>query len=130
MSNQRIRVGIFGRGEWALYGHIPTVQALDRFEIVALSGRDRAGTHAHSKHLGSGQASDSAYALIAQPNIDQVVVSAHTPEHGRLSKAAIAADKDVYAEWPWSTAAVESRLILAMAQNKCVKHVIGLQRRF
>jgi len=36
----KIRVGIIGSGGWARYGHIPALQALEGFDIVALAGRD------------------------------------------------------------------------------------------
>jgi predicted dehydrogenase len=130
MTIRKIRVGIIGSGGWARYGHIPALQALEDFDIVALAGRDLKKVQGHAKQCGIEHALDSAEALIAHPEIDLVVILAPTPEHGRLTKAAIAAGKDVYTEWPLSTTTAESEQILALAQDNGVKHVIGLQRRF
>jgi predicted dehydrogenase len=129
MSNG-IRVGIIGSGGWARYGHIPALQALDDFEVVALAGRNLEKVRGHAQRFGIPHAFGSAEELIADPGIDLVVVLAPTPEHGRLAKAVIAAGKDVYTEWPLSTTTAESERILALAKARGVKHVIGLQRRF
>jgi predicted dehydrogenase len=130
MNKQRIRVGIIGTGGWARYGHIPVLQALDDFEVVALAGRNKQKVQKVADDFGIAMTFGSAEELIAHPDIDLVVVLTPTPEHGRLSSAVIAAGKDVYTEWPLSTTTMESEAILTQAKAKGVKHVIGLQRRF
>lgn len=130
MERQRIRVGIIGIGGWARYGHIPVLQALDDFEVVALAGRDQVKVRQYADQFGIGIAFGSAEELIAHPGIDLVVILAPTPQHGRLSSAVIASGKDVYSEWPLSVTTAESEAILAQAEQKGVQHIIGLQRRF
>ena len=39
MKDAKIRVGIIGAGGWAKYGHIPALQTLEQFEVVAVSSR-------------------------------------------------------------------------------------------
>ena len=68
-------------------------------------------------------------ALITHPDVDLVVILAPAPEHARLVKAAIAAGKDVYSEWPLSTKTSDSEELLALAEAKGVRHIVGLQRR-
>jgi predicted dehydrogenase len=58
------------------------------------------------------------------------VIVAPGPEHARLARATIGAGKDVYSEWPLSTTTAESEELLALAQEKGVRHIVGLQRRF
>lgn len=126
----KIRVGIIGTGGWARYGHIPALHSLDGFEVTALAGRNKEKVAKYAEQFGIPHAFGSAEELLAFPEVDLVVVLAPTPEHGRLAKAAIEAGKDVYTEWPLSTTTKESEEILALAQAKGVKHVVGLQRRF
>ena len=57
-------------------------------------------------------------------------VDREAPEHAHLVKAAIAAGKDVYSEWPLTTSTAESEEMLRLAEDKDVRHVVGLQRRF
>jgi predicted dehydrogenase len=130
MNNSKIRVGIIGTGGWARYGHIPALQSLSDFEIVALAGRNKEKVEKYAAQFNISQAYGSPEALLANPDIDLIVVLAPTPEHGRLAKAVIEAGKDVYSEWPLSTTTTESEEILAMASDKGVKHIVGLQRRF
>jgi predicted dehydrogenase len=130
MTQPRIRVGIIGTGGWARYGHIPVLQALECFEVVALAGRNLEKVQQYASDFGIGLAFGSAEELIAYPGIDLVVILTPTPEHGRLASAVIATGKDVFSEWPLSTNTVESEAILAQAQARGVRHVIGLQRRF
>lgn len=129
MTN-KIRVGIIGTGGWARYGHIPTLQSLDNFEIVALSGRTLEKVRGYADDFGIAHAFDNADDLINHPDVDLVVILAPTPEHGCLAMNVIEAGKDVYAEWPLSTHTQESEKVLAAAKAKGVRHVIGLQRRY
>lgn len=128
--SSKIRVGIIGTGSWARYGHIPALQSLQDFEVVALAGRNKEKVEKYAAQFGIGHACGSPEELLANPDIDLAVVLAPTPEHGRLAKAVIAAGKDVYSEWPLSTTTAESEEILALAREKGVKHIVGLQRRF
>lgn len=128
--SSKIRVVIIGTGGWARYGHIPALQALEEFEITALSGRNIEKVEKYAAQFGISQAYGSPEELLANPDIDLVVVLAPTPEHARLAKAVIAAGKDIYSEWPLSTTASESEAILTLAHEKGVKHIVGLQRRF
>ena len=47
MTDQKIRVSIVGAGGWAKYGHIPVLQAMEDFEIVAISSRSRETAEAY-----------------------------------------------------------------------------------
>jgi predicted dehydrogenase len=57
------------------------------------------------------------------------VVLAPAPEHAPLAKAAIAAGKDIYSEWPLTTKTSDSEELLSLAEAKEVRHIVGLQRR-
>lgn len=129
MSNDKIRVGIIGAGGWAKYGHIPALQTLEGFEVVAVSSRKQETADATAKEFGIRHAFGDEQALIDHPDVDLVAVVAPAPEHARLAKAAIAAGKDVYSEWPLTTSTAESEGLLALAEAKGVRHIVGLQRR-
>ena len=130
MSNETIGVGIIGLGGWAKYAHIPTLQSLPEFEIVAVSSRKKETAEEYAATFSIRHAFGDEQALITHPDVDLVVILAPGPEHGRLARAAIAAGKDVYCEWPLSTNTAESEGLLALAEARGVRHVVGLQRRF
>jgi predicted dehydrogenase len=61
--------------------------------------------------------------------VDLVLVPAPAVEHAQLAKLAIAAGKDVYSEWPLITSTADSEELLALAEAKDVRQLVGLQRR-
>ena len=130
MSSSTIRVGIIGAGGWARYGHIPALGTLDDFEIVAAASRTQESADRLAAQFNIPHAFGDHEDLIADPDIDLVVVLAPGPEHARLTRAAIEGGKDVYSEWPLTTSTAESEELLALAEAKGVRHVVGLQRRF
>jgi predicted dehydrogenase len=129
MVNGKTRVGIIGAGGWAKYGHLPALQTLDEFEVVAVSSRKRETAEGTAAQFSIPLAFGDEQALIDHPDVDLVAVAAPAPEHARLVKAAIAAGKDVYCEWPLTTSTVESEELLSLAEAKGVRHIVGLQRR-
>lgn len=129
MSDSKIRVGIIGAGGWAKYGHIPALQALEEFEVVAVSSRKKETAEETASQFHIPHAFGSEQELIDHPDVDLVAVTAPAPEHARLVRMAIAAGKDVYSEWPLTTSTAESEDLLALAEAKGVRHIVGLQRR-
>src|SRR5437016_10363902 len=67
--------------------------------------------------------------LVIQPDIDVVVVTVKVPHHRELVAAAIAAGKAVYCEWPLGHDLDDARTMAALAAEKRVRTVIGLQAR-
>ena len=50
------------------------------------------------------------------------------PQHAAVVKAAIAAGKDVYCEWPLTTNTRDSEELLQLAERAGIRHFVGLQR--
>ena len=129
MVDRKIGVGIIGLGGWAKYGHIPVLQALKEFNIIAVSSRRLELAQEYAATFNIPHAFDNEQALAAHPDVDLVVILAPAPEHARLVKIAIAAGKDVYSEWPLTTSTADSEELLTLAEAKGVRHIVGLQRR-
>lgn len=130
MSSEKIRVGIIGAGGWGKYGHIPALQSLEEFEIVAVASRNKELAQKNAAKFNIRHAFGDEQALINHADVDLVAVLAPAPEHARLGKAVIAAGKDVYIEWPLTTNTSDSEELLALAEAKGIRHIVGLQRRF
>src|SRR5256886_15538483 len=94
MKVEKIRVGIIGAGGWAKYGHIPALQSLEEFEIVAVSSRKKELAEEYAVKFNILHAFGDEQALITHPDVDLVVILAPGHEHARLVRAAIAAGKD------------------------------------
>jgi len=125
----KIRVGIVGAGTWAEYGHIPSLALLPEFALTAVYSRSLDKAHALAARHGIAYPVTSLQALVAHPEVDLVLVLNQAPQHEAAIRAAIAAGKDVYSEWPLTTSTAVSAELAALAEEAGVRHVVGLQRR-
>jgi predicted dehydrogenase len=130
---KRIRVGIIGanpdRG-WAAQAHIPALRSLpDDFEITALSTTRRESADAAAKLFGVPAAFDNHRDLVTSPTVDLVAVTVKVPHHLELATAALEARKAVYCEWPLGNGLKEAETLAALAKEKGVLAVAGLQAR-
>ncbi|MDQ2820210.1 MAG: Gfo/Idh/MocA family oxidoreductase [Pseudomonadota bacterium] len=126
---KKIRVGIVGAGTWAEYGHMPSLSSLPDFEVTAVYSRSAEKAHAVAARHGITYAVTSLQELVEHPEVDLVLVLTQAPQHEAGIRAAIAAGKDVYSEWPLTTSTAVSRELATLAQQAGVRHVVGLQRR-
>ncbi|MGW4319713.1 Gfo/Idh/MocA family protein [Streptomyces sp. NPDC004684] len=128
----RIRVGVVGahaeRG-WARAIHLPALQALDDFEIVAVAGTSDASARAAAEVWGAARAYDDARALLADPDVDLVTVAVQLPRRDGLVEAAVDAGRHVYSEWPLALDAATAERFEAKARAAGVRHAVGLQGR-
>ncbi|MYM89300.1 Gfo/Idh/MocA family oxidoreductase [Rugamonas sp. FT82W] len=127
--NEKIRVGIVGAGTWAEYGHIPSLKLLPQYEIAAIFSRSQEKASQVAAQHGIKYALNSLEALVAHPEVDLVLVLNPAPNHERAIRAAIAAGKDVYSEWPLTPSKAVSQELMELADRTGVRHIVGLQRR-
>jgi len=125
-------VGIIGVNPtwgWAATAHIPALRALPKYEIRALSARSAESARAVGQAFGVSSVFSDHQQLVMQPDIDVVVVTVKVPHHRELVSAAIAAGKAVYCEWPLGRDLDDARAMAALAAEKGVRTVVGLQAR-
>src|SRR2546422_3307537 len=130
---KRIRVGIIGanpdRG-WAAQAHIPALQSLpDDFEITALSTSRRESAEAARARFGVPRAFDNTQDLVNRADVDVVAITVKVPHHVELATAALRAGKAVYCEWPLGNGLQDAEKLAALAKQKGVLAVAGLQAR-
>jgi predicted dehydrogenase len=127
-SKKKIRVGLVGVGSWGRYGHIPALRLLPEYDIVAVSSRSMETASELAKQFGFQHAFGDFRKLVEHPDVDLVIVLSPAPQHATIVKAAIAASKDVYCEWPLTTNTTDSEEPLQLAEEAGVRHFVGLQR--
>jgi predicted dehydrogenase len=132
MPFSTLGVGIVGvspvRG-WAAIAHIPALHALANYEVRAISGHSPEAARAAGEAFGIKAVFSDHEQLLAHPGIDVVAVTVRVPGHRQLVTAALAAGKGVYCEWPLGRDVVEAREMAALAADKGVPTVVGLQAR-
>ncbi|XTI83100.1 NAD(P)-binding protein [Cenococcum geophilum] len=132
-----IRIGLIGLSanaisSWAEKAHLPYLQSDPRYEITALCNTSVSSAEKAINHFNlpaSTKAYDSVATLAADPDVDLVVVSVRVQNHYEAVKPALLAGKGVFCEWPFSVNATEAQELAALAKEKGVKTMVGVQGR-
>ncbi|EXJ82620.1 hypothetical protein A1O3_06433 [Capronia epimyces CBS 606.96] len=131
-----IRIGIVGlsskAGAWATLAHLPRLAKSPNYQIVALCNSTLESTKAAIKAHNlpeSTKAYDSYEQLAADPDVDLYVVSTRADTHYEVALPALKAGKNVYVEWPLAATTQQAKEMAALATEKNLKTIIGLQGR-
>src|SRR5438046_2826696 len=125
-------VGIIGVNPawgWAATAHIPALRAWPHYELRAVSAASAEAARAAGDAFGVAAVYSHHDELVARPDVDVVAVTVKVPHHRELVSAALAAGKAVYCEWPLGRDLDEARAMAALAAEKGVRTVVGLQAR-
>ncbi|TVY34062.1 Galactose/lactose metabolism regulatory protein, partial [Lachnellula subtilissima] len=140
-NSSPIRVGIIGLGasqsklapgSWAAKSHLPYLQASPAFRITAVANSTAKSAQTSIDHYSLGsdvKAYGSPSDIAADPNVDFIVVSVRVGTHYALTKAALLAGKDVFVEWPLAATLSQAEELTALAKEKGVKTIVGVQAR-
>src|SRR5262245_23440945 len=116
MANQRLRVGLVGAGANTRQRHIPGLLALPGVEIVAVCNRRPESTQAVAREYGIPRAYATWPELVADPDVDAVVIGTWPYLHCPILLAALGAGKHVLTEARLSLNAAEAHRMLAAAR--------------
>jgi len=132
MGQGRIRVGLVGANPdkgWGSGVHIPALQRLPGFELVAVCTTRMESARRSAELFGARLAFDDPAALASHPEVDLVVVCVKAPEHHRLAMMALESGKHLYCEWPLAANVAQAEAMAALAERQGVKAMVGLQSR-
>jgi predicted dehydrogenase len=124
-----IRVGLIGVGNWARHGHLRVLSLLPDYNVAAVYARRREVAEAAASGYGIAHVVDSINALATHPEVDLVLVLTTAPQHEEGVRAAIAAGKDVYCEWPLDPSTSVAVELADLADAKSLRTMLGVQRR-
>ena len=122
-------IGVNPAWGWAATAHIPALRALPNYEIRAISARNAESARGAGEAFGIKAVFPDHEQLVIQPDIDVVAVTVKVPHHRELVTAALAAGKAVYCEWPLGRDLDDARAMAALAVEKGLRTVVGLQAR-
>jgi predicted dehydrogenase len=125
-----LRVGVVGatpaRG-WATAAHLPALAALPEFTVTAVSTTRIETASATAEAFGVPHAFDDDARLIECDDVDVVAVTVKVTEHDALVRAALAAGKHVFCEWPLGIDLAQASALAALAAAGSGRQVVGLQ---
>src|SRR3954471_3241124 len=112
-----LRVGLVGAGGNTRSRHIPGLRAVEGVEIVAVCNRRPASTAAAAREFGIPRTFDDWRDLVADPDVDAVVIGTWPYLHCPVTLAALEAGKHVLTEARLAMNAAEARLMSEAASK-------------
>ena len=134
-----LRIGLVGLtaqpDAWANIAHLPRLTSSPNLTIVALCNSSlesgAAALKTHSLPPSTKTYADIA-ALAHDEDVDLIAISTRVDTHYALAKAALSAmrpSQSIYVEWPLASNVVQARELAALAREKGVRTIVGLQGR-
>ena len=121
MTEKRFRVGIVGLEpgrSWAARAHVPALRALsDDYEIAGVANTSLESAQKAAAALEIPRAFNDVAELVSSPDVDIVAVTVRVSYHLEMVKAAIAARKHVFCEWPLGNGLAEAEELAALGEG-------------
>ena len=115
MSN--LRIGIVGAGGIASKLHLPEMATTEGADVVVLSGRRQSRLETLCRKFDVPRWTNSYEEVIADPEIDGVIVALPHPLHVKYGLMALDAGKHVHMQKPLSTSLDEAEQFVQAAEN-------------
>ena len=129
-ASEKLRVGLIGAGgRWGPWAHVPALQGLPEAGLYAVCTAHADTAQAAADKYGVKHAYSDVKALGRDPMVEAALVAVRVPAHYALTKDVLDAGKHVYCEWPLGKDTKEAEELAAMARQKKLLTMVGLQRR-
>ena len=115
MKSERLRIGLIGAGKNMRVRHIPGFRGIDQVEIVAVCNRRPSSTAAAAREFGIAKTYEHWQDLVADADIDAIVVGTWPYLHCPIALAALESGKHVLSEARMSLNAAEAHRMRAAA---------------
>ena len=129
-----VRVALIGAGGFAKGMHLPNLMEMQsEFRLRAVASRTGHNAASTAKRFGADYCTTDYREVLADPDIDAVIIATRHDSHGRLALEALAAGKHVLLEKPLALVDDDLRAIEAFyADDTAPKPVLltGFNRRF
>jgi predicted dehydrogenase len=130
MLEPPIKIGFLGGGMIAQICHLPFYLADPRCVVVRLAESRPSLVAAMRERLGAERVVGDHHALLKDPEISAIVISAPRPATGPLSLAALEAGKHVFAEKPMAHSAEQAQTLTEAATARGLTYAIGFMKRY
>jgi predicted dehydrogenase len=131
-----VRVAVIGAGSFARSAHLPNMRSMsDRFALHAVVTGSGHSAAAVAQQFGARYASTDYEAVLADPDVDAVIIATRHHLHGSMALAALQAGKHVLLEKPLALTAAELDALDAFVSSASTGSrlpvlLTGFNRRF
>jgi predicted dehydrogenase len=131
MRHDKIRVGIIGAGRIAGLVHVPSMRLWpDACEIVGVASRSLETAQRFADQWQIPRSYSDWRALVADSNVDAVVVCVPSGLTAVVAMSAVTAQKHVLCEKPLGVSSAEALDLLAATWNSPAVHMVAFTYRF
>jgi UDP-2-acetamido-3-amino-2,3-dideoxy-glucuronate N-acetyltransferase len=123
-KTQEIGLAILGCGRWGI-NHVKTAHQLFGDRLILVSDPVQAAAYRVKKISEAIRFSPKADDVINHPDINAVIVATPAETHYRVSKALLECGKNVLVEKPITLRPEEARELIAIAERKNLKLMVG-----
>ena len=129
-TRQRAKIGFIGAGNFVSAHHLLTVRDSERMEIAAIADLDEARLAKHQSQMQIGYVTTDYKKLLADPDIDIVIIGTKQNLHAKMIIESLDAGKWVLCEKPMAETEEDCQAVLAAEKRNKGKLAIGFNRRF
>ena len=126
----KIGIALIGGGAFASKVHLPNLAKLKRFHVAAIVCRTPHKATDLAKRYKADYASTDYREVLADPNIDAVLIATRHNLHYPISIAAAKAGKHIYLEKPMALTYAHCEEIVHKVQEHNVAFMVGYNRRY
>jgi predicted dehydrogenase len=126
----KVRYGVLSTAQIARNAHIPAARNATNAEIVAISSRDLSLAQDWADKLGIPKAYGSYNEVLADPDIDAVIVPLPNSMHAEWTIKAAQAGKHILCEKPFAVTVEDAQQMIDAAHAHGVKLMEGFTHRF
>ena len=125
-----INLGIIGCGAHTESVHLPVLRRLERVRVRAACDTREERLRYMKRAFGISQLHHDSADLLANPDLDAVLIATPGDTHAALADAAIAAGKHVLLEKPFALTVADAEAVAAKARTAKVMTMVGFNYRF
>jgi predicted dehydrogenase len=130
MAMRKVRLGYVGCGFMAQKVHLPNFSTLPDCDLLALAEVRQELGHKVQARFGIPRLYADHRALLADPEIEAVAVSAAFGVQGDIARDALLAGKDVFMEKPMVVSVAQADAILDASRRSGKRLMVGYMKRY
>ena len=129
-QTRRIRLGYVGCGFMAQKVHLPNFSSIPGCDLLALAEvRPELGRKVQARY-GIPRLYPDHHAMLADPDVEAIAVSAAFTVQGEIARDALLAGKDVFMEKPMAVSVAQADAILDAARTSGRRLMVGYMKRY